>query len=262
MKREEKTMALTKIYPHPTVKQVIFQITFPNLFYLEGRIGLIQEKIMKDFPKSELLQRKRVFIADVGPDLNISPKDVEDTPANKIWRFESKDKTIVNITTNSLDISSGYHKTYRLGDDDSKKFRYTIEQVVGTFIRIANLPIINRIGLRYIDHCPLPNKNNDTLRSWYNSKFPNDDQFKIADAEEMAFRTIVKKGNYNLAYMERLNKIDEKDMLVLDFDGSATDIDASKYLEITDDLHDLISQAYEATIKQPVYNYMEKGLIT
>jgi uncharacterized protein (TIGR04255 family) len=249
-------MDIDRIYPRPTVKQVIFQITFPNLFYLEGRIGSIQEKIMEEFPKSELLQRKRVFIANVGPELKIDPKEVEDVPANKIWRFESKNKTVLNITTNSLDLTSEYHKTYRLGDENSKKFRYAIEHVVSAFIEIAKLPIINRIGLRYIDYCPLPAKNNATLKEWYNSKFP--DQFEIADAETMAFRTVVKTGNYNLGYVERLQEIEGKDKLILDFDGSATDINASDYLAITDELHDLISKAYQATIKQPVYDYMDE----
>jgi uncharacterized protein (TIGR04255 family) len=250
-------MGIDKIYTRPTVKQVIFQITFPNLFSLEGRIGSIQERIMNEFPESQLLQRKRIFIADVGPDFKIDPKETENVPANKIWRFESKNKTVLNITTNSLDLNSQSHKTYKLGTADDKKFRHAIEQVVGTFIEIAKLPIIHRIGLRYIDYCPLKSKNNATLKEWYNSKFPLD-KFEIADAETMAFRTVVKKGDYKLGYVETLQEIEGENKLVLDFDGSATDIKASDYLAITDKLHDMISEAYEATIKQPVYDYMDE----
>ncbi len=248
-------MPIDKIYPKPTVKQVIFQITFPNLFYLEGRIGSIQQKIMEEFPKSELLQRTRLLIADVGPEFKVDPKDAGDIPTNKIWRFESKNKTILNITTNSLDMTSAFHKTYRLGDDDNKKFRYVIERVVGAFISVAELPIINRIGLRYIDSCPLPSKNNAKLREYYNTKFP--ESFEIADAKEMAFRTIVKRGEYNLGYVEALEERDGEYRLILDFDGFAMDIKASDYLDVADKLHDLISKEYEATIKQPVYDYME-----
>ena len=236
-------MVINEIFPNPTVKQVIFQITFPNLFYLENRIGNIQEKIMKEFPKSELFSRQRLLLADVGPEFKI-PKEAENAAPSKLWKFESKNKTILNITTSSLDMSSEYHKTYKLGEDNSKKFRYVIENVVGTFIDIASLPIINRIGLRYIDHCPLPKKDNATLDAYYKSKFPLD-KFEIADAEVMAFQTMMKKGKYNLGYMESLQEIKGENKVILDFDGSATDIDASDYLKVTDELHDIISEAYE-----------------
>lgn len=257
-------MVPPKIYSRPTVKQVIFQIRYPNLFYLESKIGDIQQKIMRYFPKSELIQRQKLLLANVGPDFRIDPKDVEDTSGNKIWKFESKNNVVLNITTNSLDMTSEFHKTYDLGDNNSKKFKKTIELVVGAFIELANLPIINRIGLRYIDFCPLPTKNNETIERWYNSKFPID-RFEIADAQEMAFRAVIHKNKngraYNLGYMESLGKMtpDSKntDALILDFDGSISDIDAVDYLSITDDLHELIAEEYHATIKQPVYEWME-----
>jgi hypothetical protein len=44
-----------EVFPNPTVKTVIFQIRYPNLFYIESRIGDIQVKIMDDFPESSLL---------------------------------------------------------------------------------------------------------------------------------------------------------------------------------------------------------------
>jgi uncharacterized protein (TIGR04255 family) len=257
-------MVTPKIYSRPTVRQVVFQIRYPNLFYLESKIGDIQQKIMRYFPKSELIQRQKLFLANVGPDFKIDPKDVEDTSGNKIWKFESKNNVVLNITTNSLDMTSEFHKTYDLGDDDSKKFKKVIELVVGTFAEITTLPIINRIGLRYIDFCPLPAKNNQTIKQWYNSKFPLD-KFEIGDAQAMAFHAAIQKSKngrtYNLGYMESLGKMtpDSKniDALILDFDGSCLDIDAVDCLSITDDLHDLITEEYHATIKQPVYDWME-----
>jgi uncharacterized protein (TIGR04255 family) len=250
-------MAINEIFPNPTVKQVIFQITFPNLFYLESRIGSIQEKIMKEFPKSELLYQKKLLLANVGPELKVDPKDAEDVPAKKIWQFESRDKTILSIALNSLDITSIFHKTYNLGNDDNNKFRHTIKHVVGTFIDLVNLPIISRIGLRYVDYCPLPAKNNSTIKEFYNSKFPLN-VFEIADAEVMAFRTIIKKGKYYMGYVESLKQISGENKLVLDFDAFATDINASDYLTITDELHKIISEEYEATIREPVYDYMKR----
>lgn len=254
-------MVIDKIYPRPTVKQVIFQITYPNLFYLENKIGDIQQRIMKEFPRSKLLLRSPMIIANVGPEQKIDiPSDQHNTnPARKIWQFESKNKTLLSISSNSLDITSQFHKTYDLGDDDSKKFKCAIKHAVDVFIDEMKLPLINRIGLRYIDECPIKAKDNETLLSWYNSKFPLD-KFSIADATAMTFRTLIKKGNYNLGYIESLEKNDKgEDVLILDFDGFAANVeDVSKYINITDDLHRLISIAYKETIKDPVYSWMEE----
>jgi len=251
-------MVIDEIFPNPTVKQVIFQITFPNLFYLEKRIGDIQEKIMEQFPKSDLLLRRGILLADIGPDQKIEfpPNEIESSATKKIWHFEAKNKTQLNISSNSLDLSSEFHKTYNFGEKD--KFRDVIEHVIGTFIEIAGLPIINRIGLRYIDHCPLPTKDNETLKQYYNSKFPTD-KFNIANADTMAFRAVVKEGRYYLGYVESLQQIKGETKLILDFDGSATDVkNSSDYLTISDELHDLISKAYKETIKDPVYAYMRQ----
>ena len=256
-----QTMAINEIFPNPTVKQVIFQITFPNLFYLENRIGEIQERIMKDFPKSKLLHRNTFRVKlGIGQAMEPLQEDPVSNSPEKLWQFESTTGTILNITTNSLDMSSASHKTYKLGNDDNKKFRYAIEQVVGTFIEVSKLPIINRIGLRYIDYCPVPVKDNKTFFEWYDSKFPVN-QFQIADVESMAFRAIVKKGKYTLGYVETLAQIKGEDKLILDFDGTATDIRASDYLETTDILHEMISEEFERTTradKGPLYDFMSR----
>lgn len=93
------------------------------------------------------------------------------------------------------------------------------------------------------------------MNAFYNSKFPLD-KFEIADAEIMAFRTTIKRGKYHIGYIESLKHIGEEDKLILDFDGFATDIDASDYLTVTDTLHDMISEEYIATVREPVYDYM------
>ena len=78
---------------------MIFQITFPDLFYLENKIGNIQEKIMKDFPKSNLIYRRNLFSVNLGAEIaqkgDFRPKP-EDIPAEKIWQFESNSGTKLN----------------------------------------------------------------------------------------------------------------------------------------------------------------------
>lgn len=249
-----------KIYPNPTVKKVIFQITFPSLFSLENKMGDIQERIMKEFPDSKLLLRSGFIVTDIGSDqkIELPPEEIEKNVARKIWQFQSKNKTILSIQPNSLDILSESHKTYSLGDDDSKKFRHSIEYAVNAFLDVIRLPTINRIGLRYIDYCPLPSKDNVTLKKWYNSTFPLK-RFNIADASTMVFQTVIKKGKYNLRYAEALQQIEGEDKLILDFDGFSTDLqNISDYLIITDELHVLIKEAYKETVKAPLYKYMEQ----
>jgi len=122
---------------------------------------------------------------------------------------------------------------------------------------VISIPIINRIGFRYIDECPLPKKDNSTFKSYYNSVFPIE-RFNLTDVDEMDFKTVIKKGKYFLRYIEALKIKDEKSLLVLDYDAFAINIQAKDYLEVTDHLHSIIIEEYEKTIKDPVYEYMRK----
>ncbi len=251
-------MAIDEVFPNPTVKQVIFQIVFPNLFYIENKIGEFQLKIMNEFPESTMLQRRTFTWADVGPEVKlaeIESKLEKEPTGQKIWQFQSPKNFQLNVKGNSLDINSRYHKTYNLEGGD--KFRDTIELVLSKFFEVISLPIINRIGLRYIDECPITSKENSVFRSYYDSVFPLD-IFDLADAHEMDFKTVVKKGDYYLRYVESLQKVQDEYKLILDFDGFATNINPKDCLMVTDDLHQLISKEYKRIIKEPVKEYMRK----
>jgi len=253
-------MSIEEIFPNPTVKQVIFQIRFPNLFYMENKVGDLQVEIMEKFPESRLLIRKQVVFADIGPGVKLSDIQgdlgLDEDTGRKVWQFKSDKDFQLSILSDSLDITSQYHKTYNL--EGSDKFRDIIEYVLDRFFRITSIPIINRIGLRYIDECPLPSKDNDTYKLYYDSAFPLD-RFNLSDATEMDFKTVIKRGEYNLRYIESLQKTGDKYKLILDFDGFAVNISSQDYLKITDDLHAIISDEYERTIKEPVYEYMRQG---
>ena len=250
-------MTINEVFPNPTAKQVVFQIRFPNLFYMENKIGDLQLKIMKEFPQSALLFRRQVVFADIGPEgkLENLPGDLDKEAAKKIWQFGSEKNFQLNVLSDSLDITSQHHKTYNLEDGD--KFRDIIKFVLDTFFEIISLPIINRIGLRYIDECPIPSKNNSTFKSYYNSVFPLD-RFNVADANEMDFKTIIRKGDYYLRYSESLQEVEDEYKLFLDFDGFAENINPIDYLTVTDHLHTIILEEFEKTIKEPVYKYMRQ----
>lgn len=249
-------MAIAEIFPNPTVKSVFFELKFPNLFFLESKVGDFQLKILEHFPESALLYRRQVMFADLAP--GALPADVplpqDDLTARKAWQFRSPRNYSFTLEPNLLLISSQLHKTYNLGEGD--RFRDVIKYVVDAFLSVVQLPLFQRIGLRYLDECPLPSKDNETLTSYYNTTFPLQ-RFSIADAQEMRFHTVIKRGDSYLRYVEQLKiETDNTYRLLLDFDGFREKVQAPDYLAVTDELHDIISSAYETTIKQPVYDHM------
>lgn len=247
-------MVINEVFQNPTVKKIIFQIRFPNLFYIESKIGEFQIKIMEKFPDSALKVRRQVLFADIGPDSEMKElPDNEGDKTKKIWQFTSPEKYQLNITSNSLDISTEHHKSYRL--DDENKFRDVIEFALQNFFETVRIPVITRLGLRYIDECPVLNKDNESFKSYYNSTFPLD-RFKIEDSEAMEYYVVVQRGDYYLKYIESFQKIESEFKLILDFDGHARDIKPDDCMKITDDLHDLLSDEYQITLKEPVFEYM------
>lgn len=252
-------MVIDEIFPNPTVKQVVFQIRFPNLFFIEGKIGDLQMKIMEEFPESALLHRRQIVFADIGPGGKLAeiPSELERETGRKIWQFKSEKDFQLNVLTDSLDITSKYHKTYNQEGGD--KFRDAIRLVLDSFFEVAQIPTITRIGLRYVDECPIPSKDDDAFKSYYDSVFPFE-RFSLADADEMSFRTVVKRGKYYLCYQEILQKAGEEYKLVLDFDGFGTDIPSENCLAVADSLHAMISEEFEKTIKEPVKEYMRQSV--
>jgi len=249
-------MAKREVFPNPTVKEVHFEIRFPNLFYIETKIGDLQVKIMGKFPESKLIYQHQLMFADTGLEGKIKPPaDLPNSEAvGKIWNFKSGTGIEVNVKNNSLAIHSLRHKTY---DDPSseEKFRDIIEFVVSNFIAVTSIPIIKRIGLRYIDECPIVQTNNDDLKKWYNTTFPLD-RFNISYARDMSFGATVQKDNYFLRFIETLVRKKEKSILNLDFDGFAEEINPTDYLKVADELHKIISDEYFLVAKEPLLEFM------
>jgi uncharacterized protein (TIGR04255 family) len=237
-----------EIFPNPTVKQVIFQINFPTLFYLENRMGDLQNAIMEKLPKSSLLNTQRLLITEFPSDKKpFIPEN--DKSKSTIWRFESQDDKIqLNILNNSLDINSEFYKTYN--SEENNNFRDVIKYVLDIFLEITNIPIITRMGLRYVDECPVPSNDNETFLKFFNSTFPLENRFDLKHSEGMDFRTIIKKGDYKLIYQESFQKKDDSYKLILDFDGIAENINSGDYLEICDHLHEIVSDEFNNSITE------------
>lgn len=252
-------MAITEVFVNPTVKTVAFEVKFPNLFFLESKIGDLQIKLMERFPESALLYRRQVLLADVmpgSPAPDLMQPGPDESSSQKIWQFKSPQNYVVNVQANSIVIQSNYHKTYNLGDGD--RFRDAIKFLMDAFLELTRIPLITRIGLRYIDECPIPEKNNEEFSKYYNSVFPLT-RFNLTDATEMDFKTVVKRGDAFVRYVESLLRSDnETYKLILDFDGFQERIPSDQYLAVTDHLHELISAEFEASIKGPLYDYMKQ----
>ena len=129
--------------------------------------------------------------------------------------------------------------------------------MLNSFFEVTQIPIVKRIGLRYIDECPIPEKTNKAFKEYYKTTFPLA-RFKFEDAKEMRFRTVVKRGDYFLTFVESLSATNDACKLILDFDGFGENIGPADCLKVLDRLHDLISKEYNKSLKAPVYEYMRK----
>lgn len=249
-------MPADEIFPNPTVKQVIFQIRYPNLFFLESRMGDIQIEIMEDFPESQLVLQKHIVFAQVGPgdQVDTAIKEESTETAKKIWKFSSTAGVELTIAQDSLALVSTTHKTYN-NPEGTPRFREAIEAVLGPFFEITGLPMVTRIGLRYTDECPIPQKETVAFQAWYRSCFPLD-RFPLEDASEMYFRANMKHGEYFILYQENLKEADGEAKLILDFDAYAQNVESGRCLETTDSLHDMIVEEWTRSIREPVYQYM------
>lgn len=249
-------MPINEIFPRPTVKQVIFQIRYPNLFYIENRIGEFQMEVMEQFPESSLAFRQPIFITDFGPNIKIEDINQKLSSENirKMWGFSSPRNYKLNVMSDSLDITSEYHKTYDNVESDNR-FRDIIELVLSKFFQIMKVPIVSRVGLRYIDECPLPSKDTETYRAYFNTSFPLD-KFRIEDAAEMDFKTVIKCGTHSLRFVESLQRIGDSFKVILDFDAFTLNVKSGDCLTITDELHALTIKQYGNTINKPILDYM------
>ena len=251
-------MAINEVFPNPTVKKVIFQIRFPNLFYMEAKIGDYQLRIMDRFPKSSLLVKRQFLIAELTSDKKMP--DLAEVPGepgvNKIWHFESPDGVELNVNTDSVDISSSVHKTYN-NPSGQNRFRDIIKLAIDHFLSLTGIPILTRVGLRYIDACPVPGKDNTVYAEWYKSAFPLD-RFPLSEAIEMIFHTCTRRDQYFLGFTESFKDDSGKLALTLDFDGYAENVKSEDYLRVTDDLHALVVQEFEASIRERLINHMRQ----
>lgn len=247
-------MSIKKVYPRPTVKQVIFHIQYPNLFYIESRIAKIQLKVLEKFPESAMLvTTPLVFsqpgIKPIGESGDAEPQQL----AQKIWQFISPRGYMLEIASDHLAITSNMHKTYQ--GDDPDKFREVIEYCLAAFSKQVELSYVNRVGLRYIDECPFPTKDTGTFNDSFHSAI-NTGRFPLEATEEYYFRSVKNVGEHKILYQEVMTS-QKPGVIILDFDGFAARTEYPEILATTDELHKIVAAEFEASVKEPIIKYME-----
>ena len=244
-----------ELFPYPTVKEVDFEIRYPILFSIENKIGDFQQLILNEFPEAQQVFEK-VFSGAVSI---AKESGIDERPemARKLWLFKSGTGHEVRISSNSLVIFSTQHKTYD-NINAPTRFRDVIESVTTNFFKIVNIPVIRRVGLRYIDHIPLPTKDNATLERLYHSSLPYE-RFPIQDVASMCSEVRTTKGNHRLVYKEALTQVNGKETIILDFDGFEEKILSTELLRVADELHSIIKTEYFNIIGAPVLAYMRTG---
>jgi uncharacterized protein (TIGR04255 family) len=250
------------VFPFAPVKRVLFRIDFPQLFSMENLIGEFQTKIMAQFPDSKILMEKAVILGKIiESEGGIPTSYPESEPFKKIWQFKSEDGGItVQIALDNLTIDSASHKTYN--NEGAKKFRETIEFVVKHFLDITHIPIIKRIGLRYIDECPIPIDMEETSFSrYYHSSLPIQ-KFSLKESSELTCIAVCKRGEVTLRFQEHFEPseiADQPPKLILDFDGSQNRVIAERYLAITDAIHEVIGIEFRDAVTPVFETYMQTG---
>ena len=256
--RDAPIMAANEVFPTPLVKQVAFEVRFPNLFFIEGRIGEFQVEVMKDFPQSELVQRRNFML--LAGDIN-SPQAQElakqqAAGTEKIWQFKSESGTRIEISTKNLVVIAEKHISYQESGD--KSFRSVVEKAVARFLNLIQIPVLLRVGLRYVNECPIFDKTTDRFRECYNSILPVD-KLGLENLSRADSIAVVKDGDMQIQHVESLRfATPTGDILVLDLDASTENIASDKILTTTDKLHDLIAIEFRKVIKEPIVEYMRK----
>ncbi len=252
------TLPSGEVFPHPTVKQVIFQIRFPKLFFLQSKIGDLQLTLMSRFPKSEsVVQRALIMAQGSSESLQELLKDRPSDEDERIWRFEDEQGVIIEVKLDALTVVSSKHTSYL---HQPNSFRDTLTFVIDAFLKHAPLPTIARVGFRYVDECPFPSLTNDCFRRYFNTCLPVD-RFQVEQCTEMVCRSIRSGADGSIRYAEAIVVRGTQNVLLIDMDAFAEGVPATAIIGTADKLHDIVRQEFEATIKEPVLAYMRTGAL-
>jgi uncharacterized protein (TIGR04255 family) len=238
-----------EVFPNAPLVEVAYEVRFPSLFYIPQAIGEFQIKIMDDFPKASQLLTTQFAIE------NGQPKFPDGAgKATSSWQFENETgKTKVIVKLDRLSIISQEYNSY--DHPSGMKFRDVINRIVTEFLQTFHIKKFARIGLRYVDHCPLDEKTNQYFTNYYVPKF-DIDNYKIEDLIENHIVMRTRRDKYNILIQCRIAKVENDYKYMMDFDGYAENVDSASFLSVTDELRKLDRSEFLSSITENFKQYM------
>lgn len=241
-----------EVFPNSPLIEVAFEVRFPNLFYINQKIGEFQLDIIDDFPKSSQVFTQPFILGEKNEVIS----DKDNVNAIPSWRFENETgKTKIMVYSNKLNIISKEYKSYN--HPSNKNFRNLVTKILSIFAKTVPIKKFSRLGIRYIDHCPLERLDNKYFRNYYNPIF-NIDKYKVEDIIDNLFIINIKREQYNLLFQCGIKKLDVGYKYIMDYDGYATDIEASTCITTTDDLRRLIKNEFLSNITDDFKEHMRR----
>jgi uncharacterized protein (TIGR04255 family) len=252
-------MSPAEIFPNPLVKHVFFEVRFANLFFIESRIGEFQVQVMKDFPQSELVVRKNfTIIAGKPPEAQMEEltKQQPGESTEKIWQFKSNSGLTLEISTRNLVLGSERHTSYREGDSP---FRAVVDKNVSGFLKLIQLPVVQRVGLRYINEGPIFDRTTARFKDCYNSILPVD-RFGLENLIRTDCVAVAKSGEMVVQHIESLRLGQPAgDKIILDLDAAAENVPTENLMATADKAHELIAGEFHKFVKDPISQYMREA---
>lgn len=242
-----------EVFPNAPLVEVAYEVRFPSLFYIAQAIGEFQIKIMDDFPKASQLLTTQFAIEDGVPKFSIENSG----KAISSWQFENETgKTKITVRLDRLSIVSQEYNSY--DHSSGMRFRDIINKIMAEFLQKFPVKKFARIGLRYIDHCPLDEMTNKYFKNYYVPVF-DIERYKMEDLLGNHIVIKTKKEMYNLLVQLKIGKIEDNYKYIMDFDGYAENVDSSNFLLVTDDLRGLDRSEFLSLVTENFKQYM-RGL--
>jgi len=212
---------INEVFKNPAVIEVAYEVRFPPQFYISRKIGDYQLVILDEFPESSQQVQTMVTLDANG----VALKDEANKPVLN-WVFENVDsKTKITVKQNSLSIISTEFKSYDSGPEN--KFKDVVSQVVSKFRKHIPIKNFTRLGLRYIDRCPLDELTNEYFGKFYMPVI-DINKYRLEDLIDTLIQIRMKKPPHYLHFQSGIKLFGEKYKYFMDFDGYAQNVDANQ----------------------------------
>lgn len=241
---------LADSYPNPPITQVAFELKFPIQLSIPSKVADFQKSIREDFP---IVKQGELRSAE----FDVVRQETRTALLGLLWEFRDKEeKNVIRLSSGNLIILTQQHKNYT---DLKQIITIGLERLIA--ILGDECPLSTRIGLRYTNHCLLNEEIQNSFSNFFYSPVSDlfSDPSKLIEMQIRIVEQMEKAGLTTQAGFVT-DPIKKERRYVLDFDAFITEqVEFNKILEILDQLHSIIRQAFSKHIKERyVKEIMEK----